>query len=92
MIRPMTFLVYGFAADRLHVRESVATFFDQSAAIDFVLHPERDGFEKRNLYVSAGRYDDRASGYRPAEKPGGYEEWLIEIGRDPQTNRPRIAA
>lgn len=54
MIRPMIFTVWGFGSPM-----EVASFFTASDASDFAMHPER-GFEQRNLYVSSGRYDERA--------------------------------
>lgn len=60
-----TFPVYGF--DDRGMVERVASFFSDSDAADFVMHPERFGAEVRNLYMSEPRYDRRASGYRPDE-------------------------
>jgi len=45
--------VYGFSAP--FKRETVATFFDWSAAVDFVHASER------NLYLAEPRYDRRAA-------------------------------
>ena len=50
--------VFGYDNFR---RETLAVFFDRSAAEDFAMHPGRLGFERRNLYVAAPRYDRRAS-------------------------------
>jgi hypothetical protein len=55
---PMLWPVYGFAEDRFG-RQTLAVFFDQAAATDFALHPEVHGFEKRNVYMAAPRYDRR---------------------------------
>jgi hypothetical protein len=54
---PMLWPVYGFK--KSYQYEPLATFFDQAAATDFALHPEVHGFEKRNVYMAAPRYDRR---------------------------------
>ena len=46
--------VYGFNAAGTK-RETIASMFSWSAAADLALHPERDGFEARNLYIGATR-------------------------------------
>ena len=56
---PMLWYVYGYG--KPYHRETLAVFFDQAAATDFALHPERYGFEKRNVYMAAPRYDRRAA-------------------------------
>lgn len=56
---PMLWPVYGF--DTLACRKTLAVFFDQAAATDFALHPEVYGFERRNVYVAAPRYDWRTA-------------------------------
>jgi hypothetical protein len=55
--------VYGFREtfDWRCQREVLATFFDRSAAEDFAMHPERTGFERRNVYMAAPRYDRRGA-------------------------------
>jgi hypothetical protein len=55
---PMLWPVYGFGAFK---RETLAVFFDQSAATDYALHPERYGFRRRNVYMAAPRYDRRTA-------------------------------
>ena len=57
----MIFPVTGF---RNGMTEQVAEFFDLSAAETFAMHPERDGFYDRNLYIAEPRRDRRARGYR----------------------------
>lgn len=52
----MIFPVYGFAADARYRREVVASFFDLGAATDMVLHPTREGFEQRELYIGHPKY------------------------------------
>jgi hypothetical protein len=54
---PMRWPVYGF--NGICHRETLAVFFDQAAATDFALHPEVHGFEKRNVYMAAPRYNRR---------------------------------
>jgi hypothetical protein len=56
---PMLWTVYGFGRRKRWQREDLAVFFDQAAATDFALHPEVHGFEKRNVYMAAPRYDRR---------------------------------
>jgi hypothetical protein len=86
-----TWLVYGFAAERRFQREPIASFFDYSDAALFAMHPERDGFERRNCFIDEGQYDRRRSGYRPPEKPSGYEAWLIELS-DLGNGKHRVSA
>lgn len=72
----MIWPVFGHRVGRV---ERVASFFTSSDAVDFAMHPERDGFAKRNLYIGEPAYDRREAGYRPAEKPSGYQAWLAEV-------------
>jgi hypothetical protein len=85
-MKPMLFPAVGRTSDWSF--GTVAVFFDSSAAIDFISAeaPHRD------LYLGNPTYDRRKSGYRPVEKPSGYEAWLIEVGVNPKTGAARIAA
>jgi hypothetical protein len=76
-----TFTTYGFAPGLLHQREDIATFFDLSDAITFAMHPDRDGFEQRNVYVASGRKDKRKHGYRyePQQVGQSYADWCAEV-------------
>jgi hypothetical protein len=57
---PMLWPVYGYHSGSFAFRpQTLAVFFDQAAATDFALHPEIHGFEKRNVYMAAPRYDRR---------------------------------
>jgi hypothetical protein len=58
---PMLWPVYGFVRDNHGIRENLAVFFDRSAAEEFAMHPERYGFERRNVYMAAPRYDRRGA-------------------------------
>jgi hypothetical protein len=81
MIPNYLFTAYGFAPGLRYAAEPIATFFTCGDAAAFAMHPERDGFENRNVFVSAGREDKRATGYRPVEPDyaAAYAAWCAEV-------------
>lgn len=88
-MRPLLFPVEAHTGGSYHpTPHTVALFFDSSSAIDFISaeHPHR------YLYLGTPRYDRRASGYRPEEKPSGYREWLASLPKQRPDGRWEIAA
>ena len=65
-----TFPVYGH---RDGMSETVAVFFDEWTAIDYALHPERDGFGKRNLYCAPAK--ERPLARAPLSELSNPEGW-----------------
>jgi hypothetical protein len=81
MIPRYTYTAYGFTPGLRYAAEPIATFFSYSDAAVFAMRPERDGFEQRNVFVSAGSEDKRTSGYRYEAPQVGqsYAEWCAEV-------------
>ena len=60
----------------------VATFFNQSDAVDFV----NASLGERNLYIGPAKYDRRTSGYRASDPyANAYREWLASLDETPLT-------
>jgi hypothetical protein len=70
--------VYGFDPSVRYRQELVASFFHNSDAQDFAMHPERFGSPVRNLYVTEGRRDKRMTGYRAPWSVAPLSELLPE--------------